>query len=139
MNRQPTNPLSTRRRKAGLRVLAGLAVGAVSALTVGGPAWADSGDDGEVLAAPIPLGHAALIYVGIPLAIIGMIWLLASIPSMVNAPRYRPGLSWWANPIWFNGPAGEVSAAAGETAPPASDAGTVVPTGHEGGGTSARW
>ena len=83
-----------------------------------------------MLAAPLPLGRAALIYVGIPLAIIGVIWFLALIPSMVSAPRYRPGLSWWASPVWFEGPAAAEGTGAGST-PQAPATRT--------GGTSARW
>ncbi len=112
-----------RRRKTA--VITSVVLGGWLALGPAGAALADSGDDGEVLAAPLPLGQAALIYGGIPLAIIGLIWLFASIPSMVSAPRYRPGLSWWANPVWFGGPTGDSPL---ESEP-----------NHEGGGTSARW
>jgi hypothetical protein len=127
-------PLSTRSRVA--RRTAALLLAPVATLAlVAGPAFADSGDDGEVLGETLSIGRAALIYVGIPLAIIGVIWLLASIPSMLGAPRYRPGVSWWAAPAWFNGPEADPAPASG-TAVAASD-NPADPT-HLGG-TSARW
>ncbi len=131
MTRHRPPQLSSRWRVA--RRVAALLLAPVAALAlVAGPAFADSGDDGEVLGDTLSLGRAFLIYVGIPLAIIGLIWLLASIPSMLGAPRYRPGVSWWAAPAWFNGP--EVDpASAGTTA----SASAADPT-HLGG-TSARW
>lgn len=112
------------------RIVAVVTAAAANVLALGvlAPAWARQPEDGEVLAAPLPLGSAALIYVGIPLAIIGGIWLLASIPSMVSSPRYRPGLSWWASPVWFEGPAASSGSTVGADG-----------AGSEAGGTSARW
>ena len=89
----------------------------VLALGVTSPVWAHGLDDGEVHASPLSLGEALLIYVGIPLAIIGLIWFLALVPSMIHAPRYRPGLSWWAKPAWFGGPAEGAGAAVDPLAP----------------------
>jgi hypothetical protein len=107
----------------------GGAFGVVLTLGATAPVWAHGLDDGEEHASPLALGHAALIYVGIPLAIIGLIWFLVSIPYMVHAPRYRPGLSWWAKPVWFGGPAEGDGA---EVDP-------LAPATRDGGGTSARW
>jgi hypothetical protein len=111
----------------------GGAFGVVLALGATAPVWARGIDDGEVRASPLALGQAALIYVGIPLAIIAVIWLLASIPYMVHAPRYRPGLSWWAKPVWFEGP---VDGGAGDGA---AEVDPLAPATRDGGGTSARW
>jgi hypothetical protein len=88
---------------------------------------AGSGDDGEV-ADSISVGRALLIYVGIPLGIVAVIWVLASLPSMVKAPRYRPGLSWWAAPVWFSGPED-----------PGAEASATEGSSEGSGGTSARW
>lgn len=109
-----------------------LTVGAISlwgVLAVAAPALAgssSSGDDGEAVTEPLSKVYVLLVYVGLPLAIVAVIWLLASIPSMLHAPRYRPGLSWWAAPVWFGGP----EAGATPWTEPADEA---------VGGTSARW
>lgn len=98
------------------------------ALAAASPAFADRvPDDGEVPGDPLSTAQVLLIYVGIPAAIIAVIWLLASLPSMLRTPRYRPGVSWWAAPVWFGRPA----AAAAAAEPPAEPETT--------GGTSARW
>ncbi len=84
-------------------------------------------DDGEVPAEGIGNVAALLIYVGAPALLFLVIALLAMAPSMARGPRYRPGLGWWAAPVWFNGP--EDADAAVRRATPTTD----------GGGTSARW
>lgn len=112
-----------------------LAVGALAGWTVvagAAPALAQSssGDDGEAVTDQLSKAYVLLVYVGLPLAIVGVIWLLASIPSMISGPRYRPGVSWWAAPVWFGGPDGGAAA----SAPAGSDAAAEAV-----GGTSARW
>ena len=67
------------------------------------------------------------IFVGIPALLFVIIVLLVSAPSMARGPRYRPGLGWWAAPVWFNGPEDADAAVRGAT-----------PT-TGGGGASARW
>ena len=84
-------------------------------------------DDGEIPAEGISNIAALLIYVGAPLLLFLVIALLVMAPSMARGPRYRPGLGWWAAPIWFNGP--DDADAAVRTATATTD----------GGGTSARW
>jgi hypothetical protein len=84
-------------------------------------------DDGEIPAEGISNIATLLIYVGAPLLLFLVIALLVMAPSMARGPRYRPGLGWWAAPIWFNGP--DDADAAVRTAVPTTD----------GGGTSARW
>ncbi|MGC4943418.1 hypothetical protein [Kribbella sp. DT2] len=49
-------------------------------------------------------GHTLLVFVGIPALIIAVIALLVFASSIAQGPRYRPGLSWWAPPVWINGP-----------------------------------
>lgn len=61
----------------------------------------------------------------VPLAVFAIIALLVYAPSWVRGPRYRPGLSWWAEPAWLGG--GDLD-----------DAARVEPS-VEGGGCSARW
>ena len=50
-------------------------------------------------------GHAVLVFVGIPVLVVAVVALLVFASSIANGPRYRPGLSWWAPPVWINGPA----------------------------------
>jgi hypothetical protein len=45
-----------------------------------------------------------LLFVGIPLLLTALIVVLVYAPSTARGPRYRPGLSWWAEPEWFDGP-----------------------------------
>lgn len=49
--------------------------------------------------------HALLLFVGVPAGLFVLIALLVMAPSVAKGPRYRPGLSWWATPEWFGGPA----------------------------------
>lgn len=44
------------------------------------------------------------IFVGIPLALFALIALLVVAPSWARDARYRPGLPWTAEPVWFEGP-----------------------------------
>ena len=64
-------------------------------------------------------------FVLLPLTVYLVISLLVFTPSWVRGPRYRPGLSWWAEPVWIGG-AGLDAAREAAAAP-------------EGGGCSARW
>jgi hypothetical protein len=78
-----------------------------------------------------------LIFVGIPLVVLGAVALAVSLPSLVSGPRYRPGLSWWAEPVWFGGP--DDPAVAQVATDPAALADVVTVPGESGGGASARW
>lgn len=64
-------------------------------------------------------------FVLLPLTVYAVITLLVFTPSWARGPKYRPGLSWWAQPIWIGG--GDVDSVA-----------NAAPT-AEGGGCSARW
>lgn len=57
-------------------------------------------------------GQTLLVFAGIPALIVAVVTLLVFAPSIARGPRYRPGLSWWAPPVWINGPSG----ATGDTA-----------------------
>ena len=87
-------------------------------------------------------GHTILVFVGIPVLVAAVLALLVFAPSIANGPRYRPGLSWWAPPVWINGPTAtkpdpanlpELPGAPGTTA--TADAGVARTT----GGASASW
>jgi hypothetical protein len=49
-------------------------------------------------------GHTLLVFVGIPALVVAVVALLVFAPSIATGPRYRPGLSWWAPPVWIGGP-----------------------------------
>jgi hypothetical protein len=81
-------------------------------------------------------GETVLVFVGIPLLIIAVVGLLVFAGSIARGPRYRPGLSWWAPPVWIGGPRGTdaetVDARELEPGPTARVAQTT-------GGASASW
>ena len=83
----------------------------------------DGADPGPGLSVLETLGY----FVGIPLALAVLITVLVSAPGMARGPRYRPGVGWWAAPVWFDGPQDPDTAVRAAT-----------PT-IEGGGASARW
>jgi len=87
-------------------------------------------------------GHTVLVFAGIPALVVAVVALLVFAPSIAKGPRYRPGLSWWAPPVWINGPTAtkpdpahlpELPGAPGTTA----RAGTGVA--RSTGGASASW
>lgn len=91
------------------------------------PASAVVRDDGTDSGDGLSVVETLLWFVGAPLVLFVAIVLLTNAPSMARGPRYRPGLGWWAAPVWFNGPAEPDRAVRNATAT----------TG--GGGASARW
>jgi hypothetical protein len=91
-------------------------------------------DDGADPGSGLTGLQTVLIFVVTPLAIVAVISLLASVPSMARGPRYRPGLGWWAAPVWFNGPDDPDSALRAIEAQPAEQ---LAPL--SAGGASARW
>jgi hypothetical protein len=64
-------------------------------------------------------------FVLLPATLYVVVTLLVFTPSWVRGPKYRPGLDWWAEPVWIGG--GDLDAVqAGRSA-------------REEGGCSARW
>jgi hypothetical protein len=105
-------------------------VAAVTALPLllSAPAFAASHPDaGSDPGGGLSVLQTVLIFVGIPAGVFALIVVLVSVSSSARGPRYRPGLGWWAAPVWFNGPEDADSAVR-----------TATPTGG-GGGASARW
>jgi hypothetical protein len=84
-------------------------------------------DDGDQPGPGLSVLQTFLIFVCIPAGMFIIITLLVTAPSIARGPRYRPGLGWWAAPVWFNGPDDADSAVRSASA----TAG--------GGGASARW
>nr|WP_202885690.1 hypothetical protein [Kribbella sandramycini] len=87
-------------------------------------------------------GHTLWVFVGIPVLVIAVVTLLVFASSIASGPRYRPGLSWWAPPVWINGPVATKPDPASlpelpgaSSAPAAAGAGVARTT----GGASASW
>ena len=90
---------------------------------------------------PLLSGHTLLVFVGIPVLVVAVLALLVFASSIASGPRYRPGLSWWAPPVWIGGPeplkpnpANLAELPAGDT--PATTGSAVART---TGGASASW
>jgi hypothetical protein len=94
------------------------------------PALAAEPDDGDEPGAGLTALETILYYGVIPIALFALIALLVLAPSIARGPRYRPGLGWFAAPVWFGGPANPDNALARVRSVSAS---------VEGGGASARW
>jgi hypothetical protein len=94
-------------------------------------------DDGDEPGSGLSVLQTLGIYVGIPLALFVGIAVVVAVPGIARGPRYRPGVGWWAAPVWFNGPANPDEAVRDPGDP--GDPGRPVPVTTEGGGTSARW
>lgn len=104
---------------------------AATVVLAGSPASisvAASGPDaGSEPGAGFSIVETLFFFVGIPLLLFAVIAVLVTVTSTSRGPRYRPGLGWWAAPVWFNGPADP-------------DAAIRQATGTTGGGgASARW
>jgi hypothetical protein len=85
-------------------------------------------NDGEDPGSGLTVLQTIGIFVVIPVLIFMTIVVLVLAPSAARGPRYRPGLGWWAAPVWFNGP-DDAERAVRESAE----------TRSLGGGASARW
>jgi hypothetical protein len=67
--------------------------------------------DAEAGSSPGPgltIAETVLLFVITPLVIVGVIWLAVVGASWARTPRYRPGMTWWADPVWVNGPRADV-------------------------------
>ncbi|MGH3497396.1 MAG: aa3-type cytochrome oxidase subunit CtaJ [Nocardioidaceae bacterium] len=128
--------------RAAVRVAA-VVVPLVVVVSASAPALADTPNTWQVAPTHSML-RTLLFFGGIPIGLAVAIGLLVSIPSLVKGPRYRPGLSWWAEPEWFGGPAVEgAHQSALERSSSADAAADQVRTGDSltavKGGASARW
>jgi hypothetical protein len=117
-----------------MRRVVALPVGTVLALVaswvIASPALAAVPDDGDEPGEGLTALETILIYGVVPAALIALIALLVLAPSIARGPRYRPGVGWFASPVWFGGPANpDVALARARSTPVRS----------EGGGASARW
>ncbi len=81
--------------------------GLVTTLLTAAPAFAEDPlgphegvDSGQALS----WGQALLLFVGVPAAIVFVIWAVVWLPGAMRASRYRPAEGWAADPVWFAGP-----------------------------------
>ncbi|MGH3450782.1 MAG: aa3-type cytochrome oxidase subunit CtaJ [Haloechinothrix sp.] len=51
--------------------------------------------------ADVSVIETVLVYVGIPLALYGLVSLLTLRSKFVSTPRYRPGQEWHHAPVWW--------------------------------------
>ncbi len=88
-------------------------------------------------------GDTVLVFVGIPLLVMAVVGLLVFAGTIASGPRYRPGLSWWAPPVWIGGPQGvdgdPVDVPELEAGPTSGTATTARTTARTTGGASASW
>lgn len=134
IDRRSSSAAARRAGRRAARLALVLVLVPLSAL-VASPAYAATHhDDGDDPGSGLSGLQTVLIFVGIPLAIIVVVSLLAAAPSMARGPRYRPGLGWWAAPVWFNGPDEPDSAIRAAESRSADQ----IAAGS-GGGASARW
>lgn len=117
-------------RLAAARAVA-VAAALLGGVLAGGPAQAAvlaaNKDGGQQTGSGLSVLQTVLIFVGIPGLMFVVIALLVSATTSARGPRYRPGLGWWAAPVWFNGP------------PDADSAVRTATATTGGGGASARW
>lgn len=118
-----------------------LAVAVAAAAPVAALERDDGDDPGEQLST---LESLALFGV-VPIALMLLIALLVSLPSLIKGSRNKPGINWDAQPEWYGGPQDEATTAAVTSAGGQQAlTGRVVSTGADGdaeggGGSSARW
>jgi hypothetical protein len=80
-------------------------------------------------------GQTLLVFAGIPVLFAAVMALLVFAPSIAKGPRYRPGLSWWAPPVWINGPQPRPATEPAPADTPELTAGTTTGTTGTGTGT----
>jgi hypothetical protein len=144
----PTTTSARARVRAAVSAASALAVTGVSLLLVspasamGTPSPIPVGgafDDGEERGTPMSPGTAVLVFVGIPLVVAAIIWLLVKAPGWTRSGRAGDAEAWTGDPLEVGGSAdrpglvesGQVGGSASAIAAPDS--------GEETGGTSARW
>lgn len=85
-------------------------------------------------------GHTLLVFVGIPALVLAVLALLVFASSIAQGPRYRPGLSWWAPPVWIGGPtATKPDPATLPQLPAGPTTATATGVARTTGGASASW
>lgn len=95
-----------------------------------------SASTGAAVEEPMSVGQAVLVFAGIPLAFVALVWLLVSAPSWTRGGRANAVTGWTGDPLVLDGH--DSSGATGVA--PAHEASALEPgTTDTTGGTSARW
>ena len=121
----------TTRLRAALAALLALA----ASVGIAGPAFAtDAPTDPPVMdqsPTVMSTGQAVLVFVGIPLLVVGLVWLIVSAPGWTRSGRSSDAEAWTGDPLVIDAPSGAESASALTSTEGAVDGAS--------GGTSARW
>lgn len=99
-----------------------------------GPAWADDPMPGSANDTVMSTGQAILVFAGIPLVVVALVYLLVSAPSWTRGGRASAADAWTGDPVVVRTDEGEAGAAAELGAAPAAD--DEQPS---TGGSSASW
>lgn len=95
-------------------------------------------DDGDDPGSQLTKIEALLLYGVVPVGLMLLISLLVCLPGMLKGNRGKPGINWDGQPEWYGGPQDEKPALEPGQSQQALT-GTVVSTGEDAGGSSARW
>lgn len=93
----------------------------------------------------VSVAQTALVFAGIPIAVVAVFALLIFGPSQLRQPnRYRPGKPWAYPPVWYLPRPGPEHRAAGNRAlgapaRPAIESAAQAPTPDAVGGASGEW
>ena len=110
------------------RAAAAAFVSLVAFVLMANPAMAeDRGDSGD----PMSIGQVLLIFAGIPILVVALVWLLVAAPGWTRAGRTGAPQVWSGDPVALGGsPAADAAPAA---------IGSEPPTNESAGGASATW
>jgi hypothetical protein len=117
--------------RSATRLMAVVGAVCVTVCLTAGPALAEDiigPSEGHDPGDSLGVAGALLLYVGIPVAVLGLVAALVFLPGLARGSRYRPARGWAAQPVWFAGPV------APEQAIASAQAGDVVR-----GGASGSW
>jgi hypothetical protein len=109
-----------------------VSAGVPAVVALAAPVLAAEPDAGAEPGAGMSVPETLLVFVGAPLGLFVLITLLVMAPSIARG-GYKPSLGWWAEPVWFGGPADPYAALDRVEQGPALAPEAV------GGGASARW
>jgi hypothetical protein len=117
------------------RARTALTAGVCSLVLVAGatPAWATDPMPGSASDTVMSTGEALLVFLGIPLVVVSLIYLLVSAPGWTRGGRAGSADAWTGDPLVL----GSDSAPHGAPAAVLAPATPVAP--EETGGTSATW
>ena len=127
----------SRNLRARARAAVVVSVTVAATTMVASPAWASlKRDDGDQPGDPMSVGTALLLFVGLPLTISAVIWLLVLAPGWTRGGRASSADAWTGDPLVLDSsaPAGATGSTAAIEGATSADADSDTP-----GGTSARW